>query len=203
MLGATCRGVRGQILEMHSMKKPPQTLSSATTAFEKFVLPSVVLLVLAGLTWLAWLYNNGPAERGGGAAANIPLTVAFAAVAVFFLARARMLKRVRMDSDSLYISNYRTEFVVPLVHVAEVIRPYRDAVWAYGLTIKLDARWDCKEITFIPKHSILPVEPEIHRAVSHAKSRARQHHLPQDGISRDEHDPTVTTQEFSVADTTR
>jgi hypothetical protein len=75
------------------------------------------------------------AERGSGgsrprAVAPAPASGAwiisfFAAVGALFIWRTCIpLKRVRMDDQALYISNFKTEITVPLRDVAEVTENY-------------------------------------------------------------------------------
>ena len=88
------------------------------------------------------------------------------------------LKRIRMDARALYISNYSTEIVVPLVNGAEVaenrwlnihpvtIRFYADSEFGSQVTFMPKRRW----FAFWSSH---PVVTQIRAAVDRATGRDR------------------------------
>lgn len=96
-----------------------KTLSSPLTFFSKYVFP-VIWVVILGMAVIAPLAN----PPGGPPAATDDFTLAFSAAwiagAVFLFVTCGNIKRVRVEGDKLYISNYLREIAVPLTEIQEV-----------------------------------------------------------------------------------
>ena len=144
----------------------PRTLSSATTFFSKVVFPAALLAFLAYLAVLI-------AHSHGKMAAFLPLIAAFFLFGPLALMYQR-LKRVRMDADSLYISNYVTEIAVPLSDVTEVseIKRLRNKR-AVAITFCSPTRFGPQiefspTVRFTPRSEPHPVVAEIRQAVARA-----------------------------------
>ena len=108
----------------------PRTLSSAQTFWVKFVFPWIWILLFGMGTFSLWTvpHPNMPAE--------IPwiFLAAWLVGLVFTLWICADLKRVRMDQDTLYISNFRREIAVPLSEIDSVtenrwIRSHPVKIW--------------------------------------------------------------------------
>jgi hypothetical protein len=102
------------------MENTPERLSSLWTIFYKFVFPPLWVggfTLGAGSLWVSLFLakSDGP-----------PLGVAFGATTVLLAVSAYIywsccrLKRVRIDSRNLFISNYFHEIQVPLAEVEDV-----------------------------------------------------------------------------------
>jgi hypothetical protein len=104
------------------MSSEPRTLSLPRTYLLKIVFPFVWIGAFAFFTLSLFLSPESWRDANGGLPEGMKwiflfLTLTGAAV----LGSVWMpLKRIRMDDESLYISNYLTEIIVPLENVAEV-----------------------------------------------------------------------------------
>jgi len=97
--------------------------------------------------------------------------------AVFIWWTSMRLKRVRMDDQALYISNYVKEIVVPLSNVAEV----GENRWIniHPVTVRFHSQTEFgSEITFMPKVRLFafwsshPVVAQIRKAADRAGGRS-------------------------------
>jgi uncharacterized protein (TIGR03067 family) len=130
-----------------------KTLSTSLTFLIKVVFPilwmggySVAALILFARPGI-W-----PGENGGPVDPLLKWVCLCASVVggLFIWWCCIRLKRVRMDDRALYISNYRTEIVVPLTHVARV----SEYLWAHShpVTIEFRAKTEFgSRIVFEPK----------------------------------------------------
>lgn len=128
-----------------------RTLSSPLTFFWKFVstplLAGCFILVLA-VGWSGgWKHRDGTPVSGGEIAIAIICQTATFAWLVFLSAR---LKRVEVDDNSLYVSNYRTEILVPLSEIAGV-RETSPYWFTIIVTLKSSSSFG-GEIVFRPRH---------------------------------------------------
>ena len=163
------------------MNSEPQTLSSAQTFVMKFVFPVLWIGAFAIGTLSLFLFpNSWHGADGGPPEAEVKWLLLFATIAgsAFIWWACVRLKRVRMDAKALYISNYSTEIVVPLAHVAAVTE--NRWVNSHPVTIAFHADTEFgSEVTFMPKvrwfglWSSHPVVEEIRLAVSRATGRDR------------------------------
>jgi hypothetical protein len=98
-----------------------RTLSSALTFLMKFVFP-IVWISGFGLGTLALWAGAFNDSAGNGAPPEMKwaFLAAWTAGTAFILWGCAGLKKVRMDQDSLYISNFRKEIVVPLSSIGSV-----------------------------------------------------------------------------------
>jgi hypothetical protein len=152
---------------VRAMNGPPRTLSSARTFFSKIIFPTFWIGGFC-LSTLKLFLSPAPA----------PLRWIFlfgTAVGTLFLWWICFpLKRVRMDDQALYISNFKTEIAVPLHNVAEVTENY----WLndHPVTIRFHSGTGFgTKIVFVPKQgwftwwwSSHPVVAEIRGAVARA-----------------------------------
>jgi hypothetical protein len=88
-----------------------ETVSSSLTFFYKFIF-TTVWSGMFGFATVAMLLNRNPAAVGFGAAWVIGTTIL-----LLFCGR---LKRVKLDGDTLFISNYLREISVPVSEIANV-----------------------------------------------------------------------------------
>ena len=102
-----------------------RTLSSRTTIFFNFVLPTLLIAGLSCVLLLCWLgkitgHDGRPLSVG-----KLCLFTIIGAVVLAGLVRSLAdlkhdLKRVEVDDDALYVSNYLTEIRIPLSEVTAV-----------------------------------------------------------------------------------
>jgi hypothetical protein len=159
----------------------PTTLSSAQTFVMKFVFPSVWIGVFA-IGTLALFLLPDPWHGTDGAPPD-PRTKWFFLLATllgtgFIWWLCIPLKRVRMDSTALYVSNYATDIVVPLTSVAEVTENRWVNIHPVTIHFHADTEFG-SEVTFMPKvrwfalWTSHPVVEEIRRAATRATGRDR------------------------------
>ena len=133
-----------------------RTLSSAQTFFTKFITP---VLCLAAFCALTFIYLNTPGGLRTRSGAPIPAGLQMLFVPVLALLLAYVcwycvrLKRVRIDPEALYISNFQTEIRVPLRDVSDVsenrwiklhpitIRFTRETEFGNSVVFMPKARW--------------------------------------------------------------
>jgi hypothetical protein len=119
-----------------------RTLSHPMTPLMKFILP---LFWIAGFgygTLMLWLHPRTVEFNGvrGGAPSGFPwlFLLAFAGGTFALISFALPLKRVVLTEQGLYVSNYRTEIVIPF-NIIEAVRQRR--LFGGGI-IQLDLRRD-------------------------------------------------------------
>jgi hypothetical protein len=99
----------------------PRTLSSAQTFMMKVILPVFWIGVFGAGMLILWL---GAMQRSAGAGASSgmrwPVLMMWIAGTAFIVWSCARLKRVRIDREFLYVSNYRREIVVPLSAIEAV-----------------------------------------------------------------------------------
>ena len=164
------------------MGRPPGTLSSSLTLYQKAIYPSLLMSVFA-ISTLTVLLSPGPKDS----AVILAMLTLFGAL----MLRANMpLKRVRMDDQALHISNYKREVTVPLGNVAEVVESW----WpkGYRVFVKFHSATEFgSRIVFTPKMRWLawwsphPVVAEIRGAVARAAGAGPV--IP--GAPRERHQP--------------
>jgi hypothetical protein len=149
----------------------PRTLSSGQTFFIKFVFPIMLICVLGILTILIWLRsmqdtactcNCIEPERKWLLLALLIFSSAFT------LWTGAGLKKVRLDQEFLYISNYRREIRVPL----NMVRSVTENRWIniHPVTIHFRAPTEFGEkVKFMPtarlgSFSSHPVVSELRKA---------------------------------------
>ena len=166
-------------LGRNRMSSSPRTLSSAQTFPMKVLFPLLWISGFAAATlslFLAPGFWHGP--DGGPPEPELKwlfLLITLAG-AVFIWWACIRLKRVRMDDKALYISNYSTEIVVPLVNVAEVTENRWLNIHPVTITFHADTEFG-SQVVFMPKTrwfgfwSSHPVVDEIRTAANHAVGR--------------------------------
>src|SRR5512142_460229 len=163
------------------MDHEPYTISSAQTFVMKFIFPAVWIGGFAATTLSLFLFPNSWHDADGGPTDPslkwFFLVATILGTAFIWWACVR-LKRVRMDTKFLYISNYSTEIVVPLANVSEVT----ENRWVNSHPVTIHFHSDSEfgtQVTFMPKirwfafWSSHPVVDEIRRAVERATGRDR------------------------------
>ena len=128
-----------------------RTLSSAQTFLVKFVFP-IVWISGFGLGTLAlWAGAfNGSAGNGPPHEMKLQFLAMWIAGTAFILWCCAGLKKVRIDQDSLYISNFRKEIVVPLSSIGSVTE--NRWINIHPVTIHFRAPTEFgNKVTFMPK----------------------------------------------------
>ncbi len=147
-----------------------QTISAPYTFAFKFLFPTVWI---AGFSLMTLSLFLDPGSLGG----HSPLAkwvFLVGTVAGIALIRAAVvpLRRVRMDTKSLYVSNYHKEIVVPLADVVSVRFNYARGG---AITVALRSPTELGEqVTFLWKRRSRPpfVIDELRAAVAKAQTRA-------------------------------
>ena len=121
-----------------------KTLSSGMTFFMKFIFTGGWIVGFGFGTFAVWSSSTSPAElRWQFAAAWV------AGSALIWWTCAR-LKRVRVDEQLLYVSNYRDEISVPFGMIADVTE--NRWINIHPVTVHFRAPTDFgSQITFMPK----------------------------------------------------
>jgi hypothetical protein len=135
------------------MPELPATLSSGRTFWMKVIFPVIWIGAFAGGTLSMFLAADSWKGADGGPVDSwmkwlfLGLTLFGAALIWWTSIR---LKRVRMDHQALYISNYVREIVVPLSNVAEVIE--NRWINIHPVTVRFHTHTEFgTAITFMPK----------------------------------------------------
>ena len=99
----------------------PRTLSSAHTFLMKVIFPLVWINGFGAGTLALWLgAMHGAASDSAQPEMKWQFLVAWVAGSAFILWGCAGLKRVRVDREFLYVSNYRREIAVPLSSIEAV-----------------------------------------------------------------------------------
>ena len=167
------------VSDRNSMTPSSRTLSSAQTFPTKVLFPSLWIGGFAAATLSLFLSpgfwhvpNGGPPEPG------LKWLFLFITIAgtVFIWWACIRLKRVRMDDKALYISNYVTEIVVPLLNVAEVSENRWLNIHPITIAFHADTEFGSR-VVFVPKTrwfgfwSSHPVVDEIRMAANRVMGR--------------------------------
>ena len=154
-----------------------RTISSTWTFFEKFIVPAMWLIGW-GLGTFALYFAN---HRDDGRSANSILEFRRIYLGFGLLASGLVywfcvrLKRVSIDSTTLYVSNYLKEVQVPLRDIAQVT----ENRWVNSHPVTIEFQCDTefgRSILFMPPIRILggwrphPVVEELREAARHAAS---------------------------------
>ena len=163
------------------MSSEPETISSAQTFWMKFVFPAIWIGAFALGTLSLFLSHNswqdtdnGPPDPGMKWLFLVMTIVGTA----FIWWSCVPLKRIRMDSHALYVSNYSTEVVVPLTNVTEVTENRWINIHPVTIHFHADTEFG-SHVTFMPKvrwfafWSSHPVVEKIQRAADLAGGRNR------------------------------
>lgn len=153
------------------------TISSAQTFIMKCVFPTmwIGLFGLGTLTMLLAPHHGSRDFDGPGP--WFFLIMLIAGTAFIWWACIR-LKRVRMDANALYISNYRTDIVVPLANVSDVTENRWVNIHPVTIHFHSDTEFG-SQVVFMPKVRWFggwrphPVVAEIRQAVDRATGRNR------------------------------
>lgn len=103
------------------MNESPRTLSSAQTFLMKVIFPAVWICGFGAGTLGLWFgAMRGPGGTGAPPFMKWQFLAAWVAGSAFILWCCASLKRVRIDREFLYVSNYRREIMVPLSTIEAV-----------------------------------------------------------------------------------
>jgi len=144
----------------------PRTLSSAQTFWMKFIFPVIWISVFGLGTLSLWTTarENAPPKLPG------IFIIAWMGGGVFLLWVCAGLKRVRMDRDTLYISNFRQEIAVPLRDVESVTENRWINIHPVTIVFRRTTEFGDR-ITFMPPSRVFgawsphPVVEELRSAV--------------------------------------
>lgn len=93
-----------------------RVISSKDTVFYKILLPIFCLICAAVLPPAVYLYDK---NNNAVAAVFVFIFSLVSSALVFVMTKA--LKKLSLDDEFLYISNYRTEIMVPLSNIAKIL----------------------------------------------------------------------------------
>ncbi len=134
----------------------PRTISSRQTFFLKFILPVPWIGIFGAVTLALWLGLFWGSQMSG---PPLPLKLTFLTVLLaggtILLRTVARLKRVRIDGDSLLISNYRTEIRVPLSDIVDVTENRALNHHPVTITLRHETQFG-RTITFMPKLRFFP-----------------------------------------------
>jgi hypothetical protein len=163
------------------MNSEPVTLSSAQTFIMKVPFPILWIGGFATATFAffffpdSWVASSGEAPDLGQKWFFLFATIIGGTFIWWSCVR---LKRVRMDNQALYISNYQREIIVPLANVADVTE--NRWVNIHPVTIHFHSETEFgNQVVFMPKTrwfgfwSSHPVVEQIRQAVDRATGRDR------------------------------
>lgn len=136
-------------------------ISSVWTFFAKFLFPLPFVIFSFSIVFSAWFGNHLPTHIEISSSQmkylSLYFPIIFIGVPVLLCGR---LKRLRLDRENLYISNYFKEVVVPIANIKEVeehlglrlapTRIYFRQATSFG-----------SEIYFIPRDTFLPWRPSL------------------------------------------
>lgn len=120
-------------------------ISSSGTFYYKIILPVILLICTAALPTA--VYFDG---ANGHSSAAVSLFLYLLACTVIFCLIAKKFKKVSLDDNFLYVSNYLKEITIPLSNIADVT----EIKWLRGhpVTIHLNPASEFgKKITFLSK----------------------------------------------------
>lgn len=127
-----------------------KTISSAWTFPMKIIFPTVWISCFGAATAGLWL-GSTPQGNGAQLPPGMKWQFLFAWVfgTFFILWICAGLKRVRVDFDQLYISNYRKEIAVPLSNVVDVSENRWINIHPVKIHFRLPTEFG-QQITFMP-----------------------------------------------------
>ena len=111
---------------------PMRTLSSRATIYRKFVVSG--FLIVCGILFLDMFIGSTRDDPAATGPVFWLFLLFWLGITVWYVMRVAAWKRVRMDLDSLYVSNYSSEIRVPLTQVEEV---WQRRGWPRTVTIRL------------------------------------------------------------------
>ena len=127
----------------------PKTLSSPKTFFTKFVATPVIIFAAVAIGVSVW---KGPLRGSDHGIPSDPFTWALVLIWLGVLptiGTTLKLKQVRIDSTTLYVSNYFKEISVPLGNVKDVTEKRRTAY--HPVTVHFRSATDFgNEVAFMP-----------------------------------------------------
>ena len=91
-------------------------ISSKDTFFYKIILPVFLIICAAIVPSAVYLYDR---KNNSVAAVFVFLFLLLSAVIVFLMTKAS--KKLSLDGDVLYVSNYRKEIAVPLSNIEKIL----------------------------------------------------------------------------------
>lgn len=155
----------------------PRTISSAQTYLMKVIFPVLWIGAFAAVTIVLFSGGGGFTDEAGNPPdPSLKWTFLFVTLlgGVFIYWTCVRLKRVAVDAQTLYISNYQQEIVVPLRDVEDVtenrwinIHPvtihfYRDTEFGTSIVFMPKVRW----FAFFSSH---PIVAELRAAAARSR----------------------------------
>jgi hypothetical protein len=155
----------------------PRTISSAQTYLMKVIFPVLWIGTFATVTVLLFSGGGGFTDEAGNPPdPSLKWTLLFATLVggAFIYWTCIRLKRVAVDAQTLYISNYQQEIVVPLRDVEDVtenrwinihpvtIRFHRDTEFGTSIVFMPKVRW----FAFFSSH---PIVAELRAAAARSR----------------------------------
>jgi len=146
-----------------------RTLSSIQTPFQKFIIPALWATVWLSITF-SMLFDS--ATKYDLFSVCLFQTLGLTIFAFIYRACAR-LKKVSIDKDFLYVSNYLREITIPLSQISNV----KETVWTniHPVTIYLSSPTVFgDEIRFMPParfYALFSSHPVVNEIVRLAKSK--------------------------------
>jgi hypothetical protein len=153
-----------------------RTISSGLTFFMKIIFPAGWIAVFRVGTLLLWIDPDAAIEMRWQFLAAL---IAGSAIILWF---CKGLKRIRVDDQALYVSNYRREIRIPLDMIVDVSE--NRWVNTHPVTVHLrDSTAFGNEITFMPSglfwpfssHPIVEELKQLARGAGHAATLSRSH----------------------------
>ena len=151
----------------------PKRISSKLTFYSKFVSPILVVLWLPIFAYFLWNSNPSIVWSSGTILFSIAVPLIAISVAVFFGMR---LKKVSVDDDNLYVSDYRIEITIPIREIENISEFYLSEPRLVTITLRSPSEFGQK-IKFIATYRLFgtlsshPVVDELWQLVA-AKARS-------------------------------
>jgi hypothetical protein len=156
-------------------------LSSAFTTFWKFIFPTIWLAGFASATLAMFMHADlNDSEGVSSKWMSLAITILGAAFLYWFLMR---LKRVEIDDQFLYVSNYSREIKVPLRDIEEVRENRWINIHPISVLFYKETGFG-QRITFMPRRhwafwQAHPVVQELESAARGARGLPVEHPTPE------------------------
>ncbi len=148
-----------------------RTLSSAQTLLVKVLFPILAIGIVGKVNFDMW-FTNGGGPGGTVATPEVKWTYLAASVllAAGILLSCGRLKKVRIDDERLYVSNYNQEISVPLSAIASVTESRWGKITPVTVNFRMTTEFG-RSIVFIAKARL--VSWGSHPVVEELRSAAR------------------------------
>ena len=151
----------------------PKRISSKLTFYSKFITPVLTVLWLPIFAYFIWNSTPSTVWSSGTILFSIAVPLIAISVAIFFGTR---LKKVSVDDDNLYVSDYRKEITVPIREIENISEFYLSEPRWVTITLRSPSAFGTK-IRFLATYrwigtlSSHPVVDELWQLVA-AKARS-------------------------------